>query len=306
MVAVTDVRFMMHTIPHLVRTCAFPFVEKVLFVDTAPLSGDKVGRPGIGTMNELRDKCQQLINQGVIDRTVDIDYSPQYHARVYRKHFNLPKAPTHNYKGYPILGTIHSLEGTIGDYILHFDSDMLLYQKPGYDWITEGVKLLETCPEIFAIRPMAGPPYSQIRQDQRVPDAIDERGFQIFQFFGSRAYLVSRKRLDEVLPLPVIWRTRKVRKANSTLDQIRAWMRFLTSKKKLDSWEKMVTAGIKEKGLIRATMTAPEAWTLHPKARSPEFISALPKIIEKIESGWFPPEQAGYYDLKSEFWVSCV
>ena len=60
-VARTDVSFMMHTIPHLVRMNHFPFEEKVLVIDTAPLTGDKVGRPGIGTMQELKECTQQLL-----------------------------------------------------------------------------------------------------------------------------------------------------------------------------------------------------------------------------------------------------
>ncbi len=38
----TDIPYMMHTIPHLVRMSNFPFTEVVLAIDTAPLSGDQV------------------------------------------------------------------------------------------------------------------------------------------------------------------------------------------------------------------------------------------------------------------------
>lgn len=57
-VARTDVAFMMHTIPHILRMSHFPFEERVLAIDTAPLSGDKLLRPGIGTMEELRTLTQ--------------------------------------------------------------------------------------------------------------------------------------------------------------------------------------------------------------------------------------------------------
>ena len=83
MVARTDVSFMMHTIPHLVRMSNFPFEEKVLVVDTAPLSGEKVNRPGVGTMEELRNCTQLLLQHGVIDRIVDINYDPDFHRRVF-------------------------------------------------------------------------------------------------------------------------------------------------------------------------------------------------------------------------------
>ena len=44
------------------------------------------------------------------------------------------------------------------------------------------------------------------------------------------------------------------------------------------------------------------AWTIDPKDRSAEFIGALPNIIEKIEAGYYPLEQAGHYDLISKYW----
>jgi hypothetical protein len=41
---------------------------------------------------------------------------------------------------------------------------------------------------------------------------------------------------------------------------------------------------------------------LHPKDRSPKFIQALPHIIEQVEAGAFPAQQAGHYDFISELW----
>ena len=57
----TDVWFMINTIPHLVKMSQFPFQEKVLAIDTAPLSGEKVNRPGLGTMEELRACAEKLV-----------------------------------------------------------------------------------------------------------------------------------------------------------------------------------------------------------------------------------------------------
>ena len=149
MVARTDIPFMMHTIPHLVRTCNFPFKQRMLAVDTAPLTGDKVNRPGTGTMEQLRAYCDQLLSSGVVDTVVDFNYSDDYRQKVYRQHFGSDIKPTHNYKGYPILGTIFGIkELTESDYMLHFDSDMLLHQDPNYSWIEEAIKLLQKYPEV--------------------------------------------------------------------------------------------------------------------------------------------------------------
>jgi hypothetical protein len=64
----------------------------------------------------------------------------------------------------------------------------------------------------------------------------------------------------------------------------------------------MVSMQLEKTNYVRATMSSPRAWTIHPKDRSAEFIGALPNIIEKIEAGYYPLEQAGHYDLISRYW----
>ncbi|AFY34105.1 hypothetical protein [Calothrix sp. PCC 7507] len=303
LVARTDIPFMMHTIPHLVRTCNFPFTERVLAVDTAPLTGDKVNRPGVGTMEELRACCNELLKKGVIDKIVDINYDKTYQHRVYTKHFDSRIRQTHNYKGYPILGTIFTIEESQSDYMLHFDSDMLLYQQSGHSWIEEGIKLLQEKPDIMAVRPLTGPPTQDGSMQQIFPYELDSNGFYRFKFFGSRAYLIDRKRFDRLLPLKVLWRPAKTKIINLLPSKIQTLVNYFANKGALDSWEVMISKQLENTSYFRATLSSPKAWTLHPIKRGPEFIEALPNIIEKIESGWYPSEQAGHYDLKFELWL---
>lgn len=303
LVARTDLPFMMHTIPHLVKISKFPFSERVLCIDTAPLSGEKVNRPGIGTLEQLRDCCDQLLKAGVVDRVVDIDYSQTYHDRVYHKHFGSRIRPTHNYKGYPILGTIFHIESVQGDYMLHYDSDMLLYQHPDYSWVEEGIKLMQNHPEVMAIRPLTGPPTEDGKLYQVVPYEQDPEGFYKFKFFSSRLYLIDRKRFDKLLPLPIVWRPYRQKILDLLPVQLKTMLNNVTGKGSLDSWEIMVSNQLEATRYVRAVLDSPKAWTLHPKDRSPEFIQALPEIIKKIEAGWYPPEQAGYYDLQSQYWL---
>lgn len=305
LVARTDLPFMMETIPHLVKMSKFPFCERVLAVDTAPLSGDKVSRPGVGTMEELRDRVDRLIKAGVVDRAVDVNYDRSYRDRIYRKHFGIPLKLTHNYKGYPIVGTIFTIEEAAinSDYMLHYDSDMLLYQAPDYNWLSEAIAMMEANPDIIAHRPLTGPPNLDGSLHQTMPYHKDERGFYSFKFFSSRLYLIKCKRFDEILPLPIVWRSYR----NQWLDRlplnIKNHLNNLTGKGKLDSWEIMVSQQLERTKYVRATLANSQAWTLHPKDRSPKFIEALPRIIEKIEVGHYPEAQAGHYDLISDLWI---
>ncbi len=306
LVARTDVPFMMHTIPHLVKMCKFPFTQRLLAIDTAPLSGDKVNRPGIGTLEQVREYCRQLLDAQIVDKVVDINYDPNYRQRVYQKHLGNGKIrPTHNYKGYPILGTIFSLEEPPGEYLLHFDSDMMLYQASDYSWIEAGIELLKRYPEIMAVRPSGGPPTEEgiLYQDKK-QKSKDPSGFYRFKFFSSRVYLIDRRRFDSLLPLPLLWRSYQ-----------KSWLNFLpagwkgvlnayTGKGKLASWEVMVSQRLENNEYVRVNIDSPNAWTIHPNTRTPEFIEALPKIIAAVEAGNYPLGQAGYYDLRLKDWLS--
>jgi hypothetical protein len=72
-----------------------------------------------------------LLEAGVIDDITPISYAPEYRRRIYGKHFAGPMRQTHSNGGYPILGSIAALEESRADFLVHFDSDMLLYQDTG-------------------------------------------------------------------------------------------------------------------------------------------------------------------------------
>lgn len=301
LVARTDIAFMLQTIPHLVRMCRYPFQQRVLIVDTAALSGDKVNRPGIGSLAQLQEHCDRLLSIGVIDRVLSIDYSPAYQQQTYQNHFGVCYVrPTHNYKGYPVLGTMFSLDAVPGDYVLHFDSDMLLYQHSSYSWIDAAIRLLRHHPEVMFVRPMAGPP----RADDRLPTGgIQQSEFHQFSTFGSRVYLMQRDRFHQLLPLPILWRSYKHTLLNHLPGSVKTYLNYWLKRGKLDSWEVMVSRKLQKTSWVRANLDSPLAWTLHPKMRGDEFIQALPDLIERIESGWYPDEQAGDYDLNLPVWL---
>lgn len=295
---------MMHTIPHLVRACNFKFHKKVLVVDTAPLSGDKVNRPGIGTMSQLRENCAELIHQGIMDEAIDMNYSPDYRRHVYQKHFKTSRVrPTHNFKGYPILGSIFAIEAVPGDFILHFDSDMLLHQTLGHCWIQAGMELIKRREDVMFVRPLSGPPSKEGGFFQKFDYSLDPEGFYRFKFFGSRAFLLQKEKFDRLLPLPILWGKYKndwmTKLPTSLLTEINAVFR----RGALDSWEVMVSRKLESTQYVRATLTDPRAWTLHPIDRGTRFIDNLPSLIQRIEAGEIPSEQAGYYDLNLDAWL---
>jgi hypothetical protein len=295
LVARTDTRFMLQTIPHLVRTCRFPFGRRVLKVDTAPLGRRYRRKPGIGTAEELQACCNQLLQAGVVDAIIPIDYSRGCRRRIYGKHFAGPMRQTHSHGGYPILGSIQAVEESQAEFLVHFDSDMLLYQEPGFSWIDEGIKLLREHQDLLAVLPRSGPPHrdGRLRQQEEAGEAYqqDTRGMYCFKTFTSRVFLIERRRFDRVLPL------------RPRLPLVELLRNYLTSHNTMPEWETMIGYRLQETGFVRAELMSPRAWTLHPEERGDRFQAALPDLITRIESGSYPVEQGGYYDLLLDLWI---
>jgi hypothetical protein len=298
---------MMHTIPHLVKMCNYPFVERLLVVDAGELSEDYLRRPGIGTLEELRHCCDRLLQDGVMDRAVDIDFSLEYRDRIYAKHFKGKVQETHNYRGAPVLGYISCIEEAKGDYVLYFDCDMLLHQEPGFNWIAEGIELMEKHPEIVDVLPLASPPSEAGTAGQKAYQNCQVRGelpenFYELKRFTSRKFLLNRRRFEEFLPLQVSWLPSR-KKPRWLPTAIALKLSALTGKGGLERWENMMSNRLRSTHYVRADLASEQAWTLHPRLHGADFVAALPKLIEKVEAGWYPPEQAGQYDLDLQPWL---
>ena len=287
LVALTDVPFMMQTIPHIIKMCNYPFAQKVVAVDTSPLSGDYISRPCIGTLTELKQCLDKLLTSGVVDRIVNIDFSSDYVDKIYIKHFGKSIGQTHNYRGAPVLGYMFLLENARSDYLLHFNTDMLIYQNPDYNWIREGIKAISQHPDIVCVTPLSGPPTKDGLLHQKVPYERDPRGFYRFKQFTSRKFLIDIKRFEKLLPLNILWKAE--------------------AGKKLDKWEIMVSNRLKETPFFRVDLDTPSAWALHSSyTHDQTFVQNLPQVIEKIESGWYPSMQAGHYNLHLRSWLEVM
>ncbi|HAC64892.1 MAG TPA: hypothetical protein DCF68_15515 [Cyanothece sp. UBA12306] len=315
LVARTDVPYMLQTIPHLLKVCNYPFVEIVLAMDTVPLTGDKRYRYNTGSQEQLEQACQNLIDQGMVNRIAKIDYNRDLIKRIYSKYFGAESAQqmlnhTHNWKGSTVYASLYCIEEAASEYYLHFDADMLLHQDQDYDWISNAIKLMESVPTIATIRPRCGPPHPEGKQFQPHPFILDNRGFFSHNFFSMRAYLVNKKRFAELSPIPLLWKFKPLLSSHlpKPLQTLAGKIeRKLFNKKgpiqgAIESFEPMTSEKLSNSDFVRADLTSAQAWTIHPPKHGPKFIEALPQLIQLIEKGEYPLEQAGHYDLILETW----
>lgn len=262
-------------------------------LDTASMKG-RYKNQSIPSMAELEAVAQTLVDQGFIDTIVQVDYRPSVRNPILHKHLGKSVRETHDFRDAPIYAYLFAYEVAKGDYFLHFDADMLLYQAEDYNWIETAIAYLKQHPNILTITPLPGPPAPELDLKQRGIDYYrDPAGFFAFKEFTARRYLLDRRRFDQSLPLPV-----------SYISWKRKLMSHVTGRSAIERWEGMMTDKLRSSHYIRADLASPKAWTLHGLDHNAKFLQLLPQIIEQVESGQYPLEQAGDYDLNLDLWDS--
>ena len=170
---------------------------------------------------------------------------------------------------------------------------MLLHSEPGYSWIESGIQLIDDVEQILFISPLSGPPTEDgTLQQGNTSYEVDPRGFYSFKDFTSRKYLFSRSRLERSLPYQPLWISKK-----------RKLLSYITGESALWSWEVIASKKLRDTTFIRADMKDPRAWTLHTPDHGPEFITNLPRVIEKVRHAQYPASQRGHYDLRLHDWI---
>ena len=291
--AVTDLSFLQFTIPHQVKQCKVNG-KKVLRIDTSPVSGYYKNHRELAKLSELKDLGKNFLNEGLIDEVLQIEYTKETVNAAYRRHFGKEFPETHCFRGYPYYGSILPFESSDSEYIAHLDSDMLIYQEDGLDWIKEAIQIMEENQDIICCLPLSGPPLfdGQLNQGSTEYKFDKKRGIYLFKNFTSRIFVMNKARFASLLPMKINWLS---------------WREIIKSKLwgngKMLCWEVSVTSAIEKSTFYRADLTNKFAWSLHPTERGERFNSFIPQLISQIESGWFPKEQAGHYDLNLDWWI---
>jgi hypothetical protein len=284
-----DLPFFPRTVRHLVRACRFPFSERILVLDTLPASHRAI-EPA-NCPEPVLAAAEQLRQDQIIDRLVRLDEFHRTMGPIASKHFGRRVRWSRDCRGIPLFGWIAGLEASASTYHVHCDSDILLYQEEGYDWIGAGMDLLQQVEEILFIAPRPGPPAPSGMLIQSQPYTEDSRGYFRFQTFSSRRYLADRRRFDRILPFQGRIAARRL--------LCRSLWRGCSP---IVPWEILVNNQLRSSPYVRAHLSSVRAWSLHVPDHGREFCRRMDAIVEQVERGVFPAGQAGHYDLKLELW----
>ena len=208
-------------------------------------------------------------------------------------HFGKPYRETHCFRGYPVHGSIRQFHDHYSEYILHLDSDMLFYEEKGFSWIAAGIHMMEENKDILCVLPRGGPPAlnGSLNQGSTEYQLDKKRGVFLFKNFTSRHYLIHRKRFLKLLPMEPLWL--------SWREPIKS--KFLGNGKML-CWESIVEKALYKSQLWRADLMTAKAWSIHPGVRCERFTNLIPEIVNRVNLGEYPQQQAGYFDLMLNSW----
>ena len=293
----SDMRHLRKVVEHQVQASCYDFSDRFIVMDTAPIRMKNYEGDDLPDQHELERFCASMVEDGIVDRVVPVDYNPNVRDPIMKKHLGSRWLPTHDFRGGPNYPFLFGYEqAKKADYFLHFDSDILLHQPEGTSWVQEAISLMEKYEDILTATPHPGPPTQTDALKKQETDYVggyekDERGFYAFKAFTSRRHLLHCDRYETLLPLPLHYISWKRR----------LWA-LMTGGSALWSWEYMVGEALKDSNFIRADLIDPGSWTLHVLHKDEWFFEHLDKIIDHVEKGVFPEEQRGDYDLVNDAW----
>jgi hypothetical protein len=297
-IAPVDLPYARHIIPHQLRQWAGQ-VSDIQFTLDLHRSRGRYGaayderRPGIERLLE------RLCAEHPRAEVREVDYAPGMRAEVAERFFGGREIPAKDHYGAPVFAYFFGWHVAANDHILHTDYDVL-FGGGAQGWTREAIALLGARADVVLCSPLPGPPTA----DGLLPDQVVARHARTAtaparEPLPSRAYAFTRAStrilfadrrevVRRLCPLPV------------TPPPLRRALRAHVEGHSLfQPAETSMTLAMQRRGLRRVDFLGepPGMWSLHPPMRSDEFLRALPRLIQRVETGDIPAGQRGDYDV---------
>lgn len=247
-------------------------------------------------VEQISGVAEKLRREGHLDEVAYLRPSDPLLATLAQKYTGSWVCETHDYGGCGLMSYFAALELPRTRYVLHYDADVLLHQRTGFDWGGHGRRLMAGDRRIVAVTPRTSPPFATEMNLPDGPSRYEELSHQpteggwLNTWYSTRCFLVDRERLAPYLPLVqgrMLLETLAVRCLN------RGYPR---------SPEIMLHRQVGLRGGLRLTLSTTAAWILHPLTKPPRYLELLPRIASAIARGDVPLVQRGNPEVDLAGW----
>jgi len=274
---ITDAPFLEKTLRHVFRSLDFHFCERLIAYDPGN-PGGKYRDRGRGDRRQLLAIFERLIADGLIDRVDTVPWDEESQKQVTRRFFGHEDISPTDMDGAPIYQYLYAIDRCIGDYVFHMDSDMLFHTGASKSWLTDGIEMLESEPQVvFAT--CGSPPKARTWLERVLKRPLRKRmpnGWYAADSFSTRYFLMDTKRFkDQLIPL--------------------------VPARRGEMLEKTIFNTLIVRGLERRVNSCVDNWAIHPRTHDENYVRYLDELIWAVEHGVYPFVRPGFcWNLHTE------
>ncbi|HTH81513.1 MAG TPA: hypothetical protein VL490_01175 [Mucilaginibacter sp.] len=298
-----DINYAEQTIPSLISKHA-DIKKRLLIVDCCRPQKTKLVDPDKkhpqAVFNERVKRIIQIseafLKDGLVTDVYYLKPNDPLFEFISKKYLNGLYNCTHGAGGTANMAYWAGIELVQTKYVLHYDGDMLLYQKQGYSWVKNGLAFLSESDDYISAVPRLCPPVAD--PSFTLPSVHEGRkntsleNYWYTDFFSTQVFLLDKDKLNRFLPLVrgklmIELLIRKYGKRAFPLDP-----------------EIILFRSMGPRGGKRILLKSKDAWVIHPADKSQLFLDALPQIINKVNKGKYPEAQRGHEDMNLSAWLN--
>lgn len=299
-----DVNYAALTVPALVQQHA-DIKKRLLVVDCCRPQKSRIMDPDIKFpikkfeegVEKIIAISESLLAQNVVSEIYYIKPGDPLIDKISKKYLNGLYKTTHAAGGTGNMSYWIGIDIPDTRYVLHYDGDIMMYQKQGFNWISEAITHMAQNDDVVISVPRLCPP---VKDNPAIPSLHEGRQYTTHDqywkndWFSTRHFLLDKQKMDMYLPLvrgkvKLELLLRKYGKRAFPIDP-----------------EILMFKSLAPRGAKRLVLRNEDAWVAHPVDKSAVFLRSLPKILSMISEGRFPEEQRGCEDMNLNAWLNYI